>query len=154
VKQARHEFDKSSKWLIQKHGNGMLYLGGVRDVHSWRALQAELVQPRRLPDGLLEVFFRGRDTADYFLLEVATYPEKRISEQALNDLSLAYHQHQVLPELLTVVLHPKGQLRVRGGHEVTSRLQWSQLACQWKVVELWELAAEDLLSAGDVGLGP
>ncbi len=154
MKQARHEFDKSSKWLIQKHGNGMLYLGGVRDVHSWRALQAELVQPRRLPDGLLEVFFRGRDTADYFLLEVATYPEKRISEQALNDLSLAYHQHQVLPELLTVVLHPKGQLRVRGGHEVTSRLQWSQLACQWKVVELWELAAEDLLSAGDVGLVP
>jgi len=28
------------------------------------------------------------------------------------------------------------------------------LACRWKVVELWELAAEDLLAADDVGLLP
>ena len=150
----RHDFDKSSKWLIQKHGNGILYLGGVRHVRSWRALQAELVQPRRLPDGLLEVFFHGRGTAYYFLLEVATYPEKRILEQALSDLTLAYHQLQVLPELLTLVLHPRGSLRVSGGHEVVSRLHWSQLTCRWKVVELWEVAAEELLSAGDVGLLP
>src|ERR1700738_372655 len=113
---ARHEFDKSSKWLIQKHGNGILYLGRVREVRSWRALQAEWVQPRRLPDGLLEVIFHGRRTPDYFLLEVATYPEKRILEQALHDLMLAYHQLGVLPELLTVVLHPKGRFRVSGGH--------------------------------------
>ena len=59
---ARHKFDKSTKCLIQKHGNGLLYLDGVRQVRSWRALQAELVQPRRLPDGLLEVFFHGRAT--------------------------------------------------------------------------------------------
>jgi len=35
-----------------------------------------------------------------------------------------------------------------------SRLQWSRLACGWKVVELWQLAAEELLAAGDVGLVP
>jgi hypothetical protein len=28
------------------------------------------------------------------------------------------------------------------------------LVCRWKVVELWELAADDLLAAGDVGLVP
>src|SRR5437879_5628773 len=72
-----HQYDKSSKWLIQKHGNGILYLGGIRHVRAWRALQAELVQPSQLPDGLLEVFFHGRSTPDYFLLEVATYPENR-----------------------------------------------------------------------------
>ncbi len=38
--------------------------------------------------------------------------------------------------------------------ELQSRLQWSQLACRWKVVELWTLPAEDLLAAGDVGLIP
>jgi predicted transposase YdaD len=102
----------------------------------------------------LEVFFHGRIDPHYFLLEMATFPEKRVYEQALSDLSLAYHQLQVLPELLTVVLHPKGRLRIQGAHEVTSRLQWSRLACQWKVVELWELAAEDLLSAQQVGLLP
>src|SRR5579859_6374918 len=109
---AQHKFDRSSKWLIQKYGDGILYLGGARHVRSWRPLQAELVQPRRLPDGLLEVFFHGRQTPDFFLLEVATYPEKRILEQALNDLSLAYQQLHMLPELLTVVLHPKGSFHV------------------------------------------
>ncbi len=107
-----------------------------------------------MPDGLLEVFFHGRHTPDFFLLEVATYPDKRILEQALNDLSLAYQQLHVLPELVTIVLHPKGCFRVNGRHEVMSRLQWSQLACRWKVVELWQLAASDLLGAGDVGLVP
>jgi hypothetical protein len=51
---AMHEYDKSSKWLIQHHGDSILRLGGVRGIVSWRALQAELVQPRRLPDGLIE----------------------------------------------------------------------------------------------------
>jgi hypothetical protein len=151
---AQHEFDKSSKWLIQKHGDGILYLGGVRGVRKWRALQAELVQPRRLPDGLLEVYFHGCSLPDYFLLEVSTYPEKRILEQALDDLTLAYHHLRVLPELLTVVLFPKGKFEVLGEHTVASRLQWSQLACRWKVVKLWELSGEELLAAGDVGLVP
>jgi hypothetical protein len=151
---AQHKYDKSSKWLIQKHGDGILYLGGIRRVRSWRALQAELVQPTRLPDGLLEVFFHGRSTPDYFLLEVATYPEKRVLDQALDGLTLAYRQLHVLPELLTVVLFPRGRFRVTGEHQVASRLEWSQLACRWKVVELWELAAEELLAADDIGLVP
>ena len=53
------EYDKSSKWLIQHHGDSILRLAHVRDIESWRALQAELVQPRRLPDGLIEAQIRG-----------------------------------------------------------------------------------------------
>jgi hypothetical protein len=53
-----------------------------------------------------------------------------------------------------LVLRPKGRFRVSGRHEVRSRLGWSHLACGWKVVELWTLAAEELLAAGDVGLVP
>jgi len=72
----------------------------------------------------------------------------------LEGLTLAYQQLHVLPELLTVVLYPRGRFRVTGDHQLTSRLQWSQLACRWKVVELWQLKAEELLAAGDVGLVP
>jgi hypothetical protein len=151
---AHYKYDKNTKWLIRKHGNSILYLGGVRQVKRWRALQTELVEPSKLPDGLLEVYFHGRSAPDYFLLEVATYPEKRVLEQALKDLTLAYQHLHILPELLTVVLYPRGQFRLTGDHVVTSRLQWSQLVCQWKVVELWELVAEDLLATGDVGLVP
>jgi hypothetical protein len=53
------EYDKSSKWLIQHHGDSILRLAGVRDIVAWRPLQAELVQPRRLPDGLIEVRLLG-----------------------------------------------------------------------------------------------
>ena len=50
-----HDYDRSSKWLIQHPGVSILRLGGVTGVQSWRPLQAELVQPRQTPDGLLEV---------------------------------------------------------------------------------------------------
>jgi hypothetical protein len=104
----RHEFDRSSKYLVQRQGKGILWLGGARDVHLCCALHAELVQPRRLPDGLLEVFFRGRSTPDHVLVEVATYAEKRVLKQALDDLTLAYQQLGTLPELLMLVLRPRG----------------------------------------------
>ncbi len=49
------DYDRSSKWLIQHRGNSILRLGGVHRIQSWRPLQAEVVQPRQLPDGLLEI---------------------------------------------------------------------------------------------------
>jgi hypothetical protein len=48
------EYDKISKWLITRHGDSILRLGGVEGVASWRALPGEVVSPRRLPDGLVE----------------------------------------------------------------------------------------------------
>jgi hypothetical protein len=45
--------DKSAKWLIDHHGDGILRLGGVTDVVRWQAAPAELVLPAKLPDGLL-----------------------------------------------------------------------------------------------------
>ncbi len=104
----RQQFDKSSKYLLREHGRGILTLAGAADVRTCRPLQAELVQPRRLPDGLLEVFFRGRKEPDYVLVEVATYPEKRALNQAINDLMLSRQQLGRLPELLMLVLCPKG----------------------------------------------
>jgi hypothetical protein len=53
-------YDKSSKWLIQHHGDSILRLAGIRDIESWKPLQAELVQPRQLPDGLIEAQLRGQ----------------------------------------------------------------------------------------------
>jgi hypothetical protein len=46
-----------------------------------RPVPAELVQPRRLPDGLLQAQLSGQTRHDLFLLEVSTYPERRVTEQ-------------------------------------------------------------------------
>jgi hypothetical protein len=46
--------------LIQHHGDSILRLAGVQDIGSWKPLQAELVQNRRLPDGLIEARLYGQ----------------------------------------------------------------------------------------------
>jgi hypothetical protein len=147
-------FDKSSKWLLEHHGDAILYLGGMRNPRRWRARPAEVVQPARLPDGLLEVTPPGQKKPDYCLVEIATYPEKRVLQRALDDLALTYVHLRVLPELLVLVLSPKGRYRVEGRREVQSKLNWSRLVAEWKVVELWTVAAEELLASGVVGVVP
>jgi len=148
------EYDKSSKWLIQHHGDSILRLAGVGNIVSWRPLQAEVVQPRRLPDGLIEARLAGESEPDLFVLELATYPEARLSKQAVRGTVMVYLDRGALPEVLTLVLHPKGRLRAAGDSEVTSPRGWTQWNVRWKVVELWTIPAADLLAAGDVGLVP
>jgi hypothetical protein len=149
-----HEYDRGSKWLIQHHGDSILRLAGIGDLISWRALQAEVVQPRQLPDGLLEVRLAGRTEPDLFVLELATYPEPRLSEQIARDVMLVYLDRRVVPEVMALVLHPKGQFRAGNDLALHSRLDLTQLAVGWRVVELWTVPAEVLLAAGDVGLIP
>jgi hypothetical protein len=151
---SRQEFDKSSKWMIQKHGDSILYLAGIHEKPRWKALQAELVQARQLPDGLIEAHFKGQKNPDYFLVEIASRREKRIPKQVLGDLILGYQYLGKLPELIVVVLSPKGQIPIAGNHHLESRLKLASVTFTWTVVKLWEIPAEDLLAANDVGLIP
>jgi hypothetical protein len=140
--------------LIQHHGDSILRLAGVEGIVSWRALQAALVQPRRLPDGLIEVTLEGERNPDIFVLELETYPEERLSDQAVRGAALVYLDRGILPELLTFVLHPKGRLRAASDTEVISPRGWTQWNVRWKVVELWTIPAADMFATGDVGLIP
>jgi hypothetical protein len=149
-----HEYDRGSKWLIQHHGDSILRLAGVSDLVSWRPLQVEVVQPRQLPDGLLEGRRAGRDEPDLFILELATYPDARLLEQVLRDMTLVYLDRRALPEVLALILHPKGNLRASDALDLQSPRGWSQWRVRWRVVELWTVPAADLLAAGDVGLIP
>ncbi len=151
---ARHEPDRTSKWLIKHHGDSLLFLGGARPVRRWRAVQPEVVQPRKIPDGLLEVHFQGVSQAEHVLVEVGTYAEPRLLKQAWDDLLLMCLDHGALPDLLVVVLQPKGRIAVPDRRALDSCLGWSSLAARWKVVRLWEEPADKLLAAGDVGLVP
>jgi hypothetical protein len=150
----RDDYDRSGKWLIQHHGDSILRLGKVAGVKSCRSLQADLVQPRRLPDGLLEVFFDDQTEADLFIVEIATYPELRVLKQVLRDSMLVFLDRDQLPEVLTLVLHPRGNFRITGSAEFESRRGLSRWLAKWRVVELWTLPAEELLAANDIGLIP
>lgn len=148
------EYDKSSKWLIQHHGDSILRLAGIRDIDSWKPLQAELVQPRQFPDGLIEAKFTGQDKPDLFVLEIATYPDARVSRQVTRNVSLVYLDRDVLPEVVVLFLHPKGNVAATDSVTLKSPRSWTNWQISWKAVELWNVPAESLLAAGDVGLIP
>lgn len=150
----RFPYDKSSKWLIQHHADAMLRLAGLHDVVEWKALQAELVQPRKLPDGLVEATLSGQQQKDLFLLEIFTYPDGRMPEQVVADQALVFLDRGRLPEVLVLVLHPKGNLASSRALELVSRQGWTRWQAAWRVVELWNMPAEPLLAANDPGLVP
>ncbi len=90
IEDEHQPYDKSSKWLIQHHGGSILRLAGIEKIATWRPAQAEVVQPSQMPDGLLEVRLEGEAHDDLFLLEVSTYPERRVEDQLTRDLMLVY----------------------------------------------------------------
>jgi hypothetical protein len=149
-----HEYDKSSKWLIQHHGDSILRLAGVTDIESWKPLRAELIQPRRLPDGLIEVLRPGVSETDLYVLEIATYPEARVVEQVVRARALVYLDRQVVPDVLVLVLNPRGNSLPAGATTMRSRHGWTTWPLSWRTVRCWTVPAESLLAAGDVGLIP
>jgi hypothetical protein len=148
------EYDKISKWSIQHRGASILRMAGVQNIETWTPRQAELVLPRQLPDGVLEVRERGRTKADIYIVEIATYPDARVPSQAVRDTALGFLERNVLPEVLVVFLHEKGNVPAADSIELRSRKGFTTLNLRWRALKLWELPAEDLFALGDVGLLP
>jgi hypothetical protein len=147
-------YDRSSKWLIEHHGDTILRLAGVRDLDSWRPLPPELVQPRKLPDGLIEARRRDHPEPGLFVVEISTYADEALAEQLVRDVTLVYLDRRVLPEALLLVLAPKGNLAAPESSTRSSPEGWTGWAARWKTVRLWEIPASDLLDQHDVGLIP
>jgi hypothetical protein len=147
-------FDPSEKWMLEEHGASLLYLAGARSVVSCKALKAEVVQPRKLPDGLLEVRYAGVKEPGLVLVEMATYPEKRVVKQMQDGITLVRQTRGGLPEALVLCMSPRGTYRVPGHATETSRQGWTSQTLSWKVVEMWTFSAEELLAVPDVGVVP
>jgi hypothetical protein len=151
---ARQRYDIGGKWLLQNYGTSALRIGGLTNVVRTEPMPGEVVQNRRYPDGLLQAFVRGETTPHHILIEIATYPERRALKQAMDDLALAYSALGHLPDLLMLVLRPKGRFRIEGKYAVQGRLGLSDLRVSWRTVEMWTLSAEAFLAQGDVGVLP
>jgi hypothetical protein len=149
-----HEYDKCGKYMVRQHGNAILWMGGVEDVGAWRAVQAEPVQVRQLPDGLLEVECPGLAQPDIFILEIASHPDARVPSQAVRDTAIIYLQRGIVPEVIVLFLHEKGNVPAADSIELQSRRGLTTWKLTWKAVKLWEVPAEKLLAMGDVGLIP
>ena len=136
--------------MIEKHGDSLLRLGGVADVPSWRPVAADVVQPRQLPDGLLEV--ERASGRSLYLIEISTYSDNRVPEQVLDDLTIVYQSRGQLPEAFVFVLRPKGNVRVAPILEIRNGSTF--VTAGWRVIELWTLDAQELLRSGEPSLMP
>jgi hypothetical protein len=103
---------------------------------------------------LIEVWGQDQDNPDYYILEIATYPEARVAQQVVDDMALVYLDRRVLPEVVVLFLHPKGNLEATSAVTHRSRQGWTSWEVSWRIVKLWEVPAADLLTSGDVGLIP
>jgi hypothetical protein len=148
------EYDWGSKWLIWRHGNALLRLGGARRFAAWKAVQAEPVHARRLPDGMIEVWFRGRPRPALYVLEISAYPYSRLARQAADDALLVYLTRGVVPEVISIVLRPRGKKPVPRELAVASEGGATRIYVAWKLVEVWKIPAAELLASGDIGLIP
>jgi hypothetical protein len=150
----RQAQDRTGKWLLEHQGRGALAVGGFTHVRSCFAEQAEVVQPRQLPDGLLRVSFVGSKKPVPVVVEIATYPEPRVVEQAQDDLMLVYQDRRVVPEMLILVLRPKGHYEIPRTFELWSDQKRTRLSGEWDVKKVWEVPAKELLELDDVGVVP
>ncbi len=154
VTTAMHEYDKCGKYQIQHHGDSILRMARAPAIVSWKPVQTELVQHRRLPDGLLEVLHLGEVQPDTYLLEISTYPDARVASQVMDDIALSWLSRHVLPEVVVLFLYPRGNVVPVESIKLNSRLGCTTWDASWRIIKLWEVPAEDLLATVDVGVVP
>lgn len=150
----RQDKDRSGKWLIGHHAGAILKMAGVAGFTRWQVRQAEVVAPRRLPDGLIDVYFLNESKPAPFLIEIETYPDNTADDQVIEDILLVRLDRGVVPDVVSLILHSKGSLRVSGQVQQQSRTGRTRLVANWHVVELWQLNAADLFAMNDVGVVP
>ncbi len=150
----RERKDRSASWIIERHGDSLLRLAKIYGFTSWQATSTVMSFPKQMPDGLLDVTFPNRPGPDPFLIEIETYPDQETAAQLRDDAAMVLLTRGVLPDILLIVLHPKGNLVVSPEQVLASAHGLSELRLRIHVVNLWTVPAVELLAANDVGLIP
>ncbi|QJW94323.1 RpnC/YadD family protein [Frigoriglobus tundricola] len=150
----RFQYDKGGKWLIEHHAGAILQLAGIGPVISVKAVPGELVQSRQLPDGLVEARLAGRSEPVLCLIEINTYSYASTANELLDDVLLTYLNRRVVPDVIALTLHDRGNVRVAPGVRLDSPLGYARLEAGWRLVNLWELSADRFLPLTDPGMAP
>ncbi len=150
----RDRKDRSANWLIEAHGGSLLRLANVTGFTKCEAVESVLTFPKQMPDGLLEVTFSHRSEPDPFLIEVEVFPDRESLDQLRDDAAMVILTRNVLPDILILVLRPKGNAAIPEEIVVASPHGMSEMRLRIRVVNLWTLSAESLLEMNDVGLIP
>jgi hypothetical protein len=148
---ARDRKDRSGNWIIERHGDSLLRMARITNFVSWQPAHSVLTFPKQIPDGLLDVFFPGKAKPDPFLIEIESYPDAETIEQVRRDLAMVLLTRGVVPDIILLVLRPKGK---QPNQLVSSAHGLTEFSLKIHVIHLWQVPAEELLATKDVGLIP
>ena len=93
---------------------------GRRSRPSWSC-------PASSPMACSRSWSTARPRPDIYILEIATYPDARVPSQAVRDAVLGLLERNVLPEVLVVFLHEKGNVPAADSIELRSRKGFTTL---------------------------
>ena len=68
----------------------------------------------------------------YFVLEVSSYPYRRLAKQASDVALLVYLEHGVVPEVVTLVLYTRGKRPTPSNLILPSEEGFSSIQVSWK----------------------
>jgi hypothetical protein len=114
----------------------LLRLAPIGPVLDWRAGQTVLAFPKQIPDGLLDVTFSDQPAPEPFLIEIETYPEQDTLDQIRKDVAMVLLTRGVVPDVLLLVLCPKGNLAIAPEQIVHSARGLTELRLKVHVVNL------------------
>ncbi len=75
--------DRCGKWLLGAHGDAILKLAGITGFTSWKHIPSEVVAPRRLLDGLIEIRYPNDIAPTLVLVEIESYSNTDAGGQAM-----------------------------------------------------------------------
>ncbi len=148
------EKDFGSRWAIEHHADALMKLAPLPAVESWRPTPTDTMIPRRIPDGLIDVKFRGHHETTPLVFEIETQPSADADRQILEAILLVRLARRTFPDALLVLLKPAGQASVTGETRIATPGGTVAGILRWHVIRLWEFQAEDLFALNDVGLAP
>lgn len=146
--------DRCMNWLALKHPRAMLSASGVTNITSCKSLHGVLTFPKVIPDGMFEAQIAGEEKKRYYVVEVTTYPDKEECDQVLRAVSLIFLAFEVVPDVISLVLAPKGNLTQENRKEVRSTSGDTRLGCTWVVRDLFTRHSSELLALNEVGVIP
>ncbi len=146
--------DRSAKYLIERHGDAIMKLAALPPFTAWRAVANEQVAPRRTPDGLLEVQFADHPRPTPVVIEVESRSSADNARQMAEALSLVFLTHGVWPDGILLVLDGPREPAPDETVTLTAAGGTSGAAIRWRTVRVWQLQADDVFAANDVGLLP
>jgi hypothetical protein len=88
------------------------------------------------------------------LIEINTYSYAETATELLDDICLTYLNRRVVPEVIDITLHDRGNVRVAPDIRVRSPLGFSRIEAGWRVINLWERNASDFFPLRDPGIAP